>query len=544
MSPLFQSGVPTKADHSVAPAIPAETSLEGSLQTLLLFLEQAKSGMRTCILILGEDGKNVRLSVAPMLPTPPRLLSAAFFSGERMTTSALAADPLWTDFHAIAATHKLVACWANPIQALNGAILGSLLLFFDRPPGQPSSTDIVLLDTATRLAADIVVREQSKTALQKRVDTAEGAAESVRESEIRFRAMAETVPVHIWTAQPDGQLDFVTDKLAEYYALPKEELLGNKWARVVHPEDVESAGARWAHSLQTGEAYEVEFRVFYPAGDEYRWNLVRAQPHYEGDRIVRWFGCNADIEDYKRIESARDAALTETKAANKAKANFLAMMSHELRTPLNAVGGYAQLMLDGIPTPAAPEHHDYLRRIERSQKHLLGLIDSVLTHAKIESGRMTYHNIDVTVGEILDEVEPLIAPQRNAKGLSYSQDKSDLHAVFRGDKEKVVQIILNILSNAAKFTPAGGSIAVNTNVTPSTLAISVTDTGIGLSPDQVAQVFEPFVQFQSALGREHKGTGLGMPISRELARGMGGDLSVTSELNAGSTFVLTLPVSG
>ena len=293
----------------------------------------------------------------------------------------------------------------------------------------------------------------------------------------------------------------------------------------------------------------VESHVTHPYGDE-RLQLmaeVDAYPTPEGGVAVFW----RDITERERAAAERERARAEAETArsaaeeaNRAKAAFLAMMSHELRTPLNAIGGYAQLMLAGIPIPVTEVHQNYLDRIVKSQQHLLGLIDAVLLHAKLESGKETYRVGDVTVREILEVVDPLTAPQRAAKRLQYDTSECDLTLVFRADKEKVVQILLNLLSNAAKFTPTDGRIIVTTDVPSDGVgAVAVRDTGIGMTAAQLERVFEPFVQFDSSLARESKGIGLGMPISRELARGMGGDLVVSSESGAGSTFTLLLPLA-
>ena len=244
-------------------------------------------------------------------------------------------------------------------------------------------------------------------------------------------------------------------------------------------------------------------------------------------------------------EAQMRMARAEAEQANQAKARFIATMSHELRTPLNAIGGYARLMLDGIPTPASDGQRNYLERILRGQQHLLGLIDTVLTHSKLEADRMTYRMENIQVSELLDVVETLSAPQLAAKRIGYDCEGCDGKLVLRGDRQKIVQILLNLLSNAIKFTPEGGRIAIDTSVpTPGQVAIAVHDTGIGMSAEQVATVFEPYVQFDNRLTRTEHGTGLGTAISRRLARGMGGDLSVASEPGAGTTFVLTLQLDG
>ncbi|HEX5386162.1 MAG TPA: ATP-binding protein [Gemmatimonadales bacterium] len=241
-------------------------------------------------------------------------------------------------------------------------------------------------------------------------------------------------------------------------------------------------------------------------------------------------------------EAQMSRARAQAEAANRAKSEFLAMMSHELRTPLNAIGGYATLMRDGIPDPVSAGQQNYLRRIIAAQEHVLGLIDMVLTQAKLEAGEMTYRLESMRMGELLDTIESLVRPQLAAKGIVYDCTLCDTRLAMHGDRQKTVQILLNLISNAVKFTPREGRITLRTSVLEAgRVLIGVRDTGVGMTAEQMANVFEPYTQFENRLTREQKGTGLGMPISRELARGMGGDLTVESEPGAGTEFLLTLP---
>lgn len=245
--------------------------------------------------------------------------------------------------------------------------------------------------------------------------------------------------------------------------------------------------------------------------------------------------------ELRTSEALMRAARAEAEHANKAKSDFLAMMSHEFRTPLNAIGGFATLMLDGIPDRVTDGQRGFLQRIVKGQKHLLGLIDSVLTHAKLEAGRMTYRMTNVSMAELLDAVESMLTPQLATKELKYDCLGCDSDLVLRCDRQKTIQILLNLVSNAVKFTPPRGRITIRTDSpAPGRALIGVRDTGIGMSAEQIATVFEPYVQFDNELSRHEKGTGLGMPISRDLARGMGGDLTVESEPGVGTEFLLTL----
>jgi signal transduction histidine kinase/PAS domain-containing protein len=252
----------------------------------------------------------------------------------------------------------------------------------------------------------------------------------------------------------------------------------------------------------------------------------------------------AEREEHQRAERARveaDAARRRAEEANRAKAEFLAVMSHELRTPLNAIGGYAELIELGIHGPVTSEQMQALARIQTSQRHLLGLINSVLNYTRVEAGAVHYSIADVPIGEVLVTCEALIAPQAQAKRLATEYRACGPALRVRADRDKVQQIVLNLLSNAVKFTEPGGRIEIGCAARDSGVAVRITDTGRGIPIDQLERVFQPFTQVDAKLTRTQEGVGLGLAISRDLARAMGGDITVESEEGAGSTFTLTLP---
>ncbi len=238
---------------------------------------------------------------------------------------------------------------------------------------------------------------------------------------------------------------------------------------------------------------------------------------------------------------AAEAAAAEARAANRAKAEFLAVMSHELRTPLNAIGGYAELLEMGIRGPVTSQQLEDLARIRRSQRHLLSLINDLLNYAKLEAGRVQYRIDRVPAAELLAGLDALIGPQVAAKGLEYRTAAPDDAVAISADAEKLRQILLNLLSNAVKFTPAGGRIEVTVIPDGESVHIDITDTGSGIPGDKLEEIFEPFVQLGRGLTKHQDGTGLGLAISRELARAMDGELTATSVLGEGATFRLTLP---
>ena len=259
-----------------------------------------------------------------------------------------------------------------------------------------------------------------------------------------------------------------------------------------------------------------------------------------------------DLEQERQIvQTARQAAET----ASAAKSEFLATMSHELRTPLNAISGYVDLLTMELRGPVTDAQREDLARIKKSGQHLLSLINDILNLARIESGRLDLQLGDVRIADAMANLEALMAPQMRAKGLTYSETRPSNALTVHADADKLQQILLNLLTNACKFTPSGGSVQVSCDevppgaggVTPNgrrMVAVRVADTGRGIPQEKLASVFEPFVQVdrQSTQGSQ-QGVGLGLAISRHLARAMGGDLTVVSVVGVGSTFTLVLRVT-
>ncbi|MBC7895652.1 MAG: GAF domain-containing protein [Cytophagaceae bacterium] len=243
--------------------------------------------------------------------------------------------------------------------------------------------------------------------------------------------------------------------------------------------------------------------------------------------------------EHRSREEAERARLAAERASQ-AKSDFLAMMSHELRTPLNAIAGYAELLELGLRGPITPEQVSDLQKIRRNQRHLLGLINSVLNFVRLDAGRVLYDVTTVPLAACMGSIESLVEPQLNARRLHYTCALTDSAHTMRADGEKVQQVLLNLLDNAIKHTPVDGTISMRADVSATLVHVVVADSGPGIPAERLDDIFEPFVQAGADPART-QGVGLGLAISRELARGMGGDLVARRAEGEGATFVLTLP---
>jgi PAS domain S-box-containing protein len=361
---------------------------------------------------------------------------------------------------------------------------------------------------------------------------------------LSYRELAEAMPQQVWTAQPSGVLDYVNRQVMDYCRRPAEDLLGAGWLSIVCKDDIPEAVARWTHSLQTGEPYEVEFRLLRAADEQYRWHLGRAVAlRSSSGEIVKWLGTNTDIHDRKLVEAELSVAKAAADAANRAKSAFLANMSHELRTPLNAIIGYSEMLMEEAQDAGSDSFVRDVGKIHAAGKRLLELINAVLDISKVEAGKMDLHLETFAIAPVMEEVlsviDPLAKRNNNNVRLIIDSDVASMHA----DQAKVRQALINLAGNACKFTKAGEiTISIGRSGTEN-ISFAVTDSGIGMTPEQTAKLFEPFSQADHAISRSFGGTGLGLAISRRFAKMMGGDISLETEIGRGSTFTLVLPLA-
>ena len=248
-------------------------------------------------------------------------------------------------------------------------------------------------------------------------------------------------------------------------------------------------------------------------------------------------------EELRAVISEARKAWAAADSANRSKAEFLTVMSHELRTPLNSIGGYVDLLEMELRGPLTKAQKSDLARIRRSQHHLLGIINDILNFTRLEATEVKFDIIDVPLRALIADLDAVVSSLARAKSLSYRCNSPAGTVYVRADPDKLRQIIINLLSNAVKFTPEGGRVRLSSTLNQKSVSIHVEDNGPGIPRDKHEAVFEPFVQLDRGLTRTTDGTGLGLAISRGLARGMGGDVQLRSDVGVGSVFTVTIPLT-
>ena len=372
--------------------------------------------------------------------------------------------------------------------------------------------------------------------------------ESLRESEERFRLMANSIPQLAWMARPDGWLFWYNDRWYEYTGTTFEQMQGWGWQAVHDPKELPRVIERFKRALESGDPWEDTFPLRRKDG-EFRWHLSRARPLRDSQgRITKWFGTNTDVTDQREAaqqlllsKREADAARAAAEEANRLKDEFLATLSHELRTPLNAVVGWAEILrLKGPPDADFAEGIEAIARNARAQAQL---IDDLLDVSRIISGKLRLEIQRVEMAKVVEAALVAVAPLAAAKKIEIKQALSPTGTETWGDAGRLQQVVWNLLSNAIKFTESGGRVQVTVARVNSHLQITVTDSGRGILASFLPHVFERFRQADSSTRRTHGGLGLGLAIVRQIVELQGGTVAAQSEGEGkGATFTVNLPV--
>jgi two-component system, chemotaxis family, CheB/CheR fusion protein len=375
------------------------------------------------------------------------------------------------------------------------------------------------------------------------------AKKLIEASELNFRQLAEVMPQKISNADAAGNVFYYNQNWVDYSGLSFEELIGNGWNTIMHPDKLEEISQKWIHSVETGEVFETELQLLDKNGD-YKWHLSRASAvKDENGKIIKWIGAATEIQEqveYRiELEKAKNNAEIKTQIAEdavKAKQQFLSNMSHEIRTPMNVIVGFTNVVLK---TPLTDNQKEYLNAIKISGDALVILINDILDIAKVDSGKMTFEqtpfNLSVSVATMIQLFETKIM-EKNLE--LYKEYDNKIPAILIGDPMRLRQIILNLISNAVKFTSEGKITIsvrmVQENAEKVSIEFIIIDTGIGIQKNKLINIFNDFEQASIAISNSYGGTGLGLAIVKKLVELQGGRIIVNSDLGKGSTFGFVL----
>jgi len=372
----------------------------------------------------------------------------------------------------------------------------------------------------------------------------ESALAALRESEARFRTIANLLPHMLWSTRPDGHHDWYNQRWYDFTGVPEGSTDGDAWSGMFHADDQPRAWARWRHSLATGEPYEVEYRLRDRHG-EYRWVLGRALPVRDAEgRITRWMGSCTVIHEIKEVQERLESSEQALRDAARQKDLFLAALAHELRNPLAPIANAARMIL------LAPEQVDGVRYaagiVDRQAAHMRHLVEDLLDVSRVTRGLATLQKRPMHLREALDMALEQTAAAMGARGHRVEVVDEAPGLSLQADPVRVAQILSNLLNNAAKYTPDRGDVTVQVRVEPDRgmALVRVCDTGIGMEPALLARVFDLFVQAEATPARFQGGLGIGLALARSLAQQHGGSLVASSPgPGQGSVFELRLPLA-
>ncbi|BAZ10349.1 multi-sensor hybrid histidine kinase [Calothrix sp. NIES-4071] len=384
------------------------------------------------------------------------------------------------------------------------------------------------------------------------IDDTKRVEQALRESEERYRILTEVAPQVVWMSQNDGKITYCNQYWLDYTGLSFEQTIGYQWVGAIHPEDRNKVSTIWYQATGNGDNYEAEIRCRRGSDGMYRWFAARGLPlRDDSGQIVKWIGVANDIHDRKQSEIERErlllseqAAREQAENANRIKDEFLAVLSHELRTPLNPIIGWVKLLKSGKLKPQKVS--EALDTIERNAKLQVDLIEDLLDVSRILRGKLTLNptrvNLISVISAAIDTVR-LAAEAKSIQILSQISTGNSTEVLITGDVARLQQIFWNLLSNAIKFTPSGGQVEIRLLLEVPFVKITVSDNGIGISPDFLPHIFDYFRQEDSTTTRKFGGLGLGLAIVRNLVELHGGTVKAySSGLDQGATFTVKLPL--
>jgi PAS domain S-box-containing protein len=409
------------------------------------------------------------------------------------------------------------AVQSTPLVGSSGDLVGMISTHY-RTSRRPDERDLQLLDVLARQTVDTIERVRSE--------------ETLRQSEERLRALADSMPQLAWTAQPDGSIDWFNRRCYEYTGASLEQLQGWGWQSVHHPATLPEVLRGWRRCIATGTSFEMELPLRRADGT-FRRFLTRVFPLKRQDgSVLQWFGTHTDVTE---MVEAREAL----READRRKDEFLGMLSHELRNPLAPIRNSLYLLDRAEPT--GQEAHRARDVINRQVGHLTRLVDDLLDVTRITRGKVELRRLELDLAVLVRRTADDYRRMMQDRGLELAVELGDEALVVHGDETRLAQVFGNLLSNAAKFTPNGGRVTIAARAEDGRAAVRVRDTGPGIAPEVLSSIFEPFTQGKQTLARTEGGLGLGLALVRGLVSLHGGEVNVVS--GTGAEFIVRLPLA-
>ncbi len=356
----------------------------------------------------------------------------------------------------------------------------------------------------------------------------------------RFRTLADNIPQLTWMADTEGRIYWYNKRWYDYTGTTQSDMESDGWKKVHDPDRIVEISARFMDAIERGVPWQDTFPLRGKDGD-YRWFLSMAQPIRDAHgTILRWFGTNTDVTEQREQEIELEAARDAAEEANHAKSQFLANMSHELRTPLSAVIGYSEMLEEEVEELGEKHLLADLGKIKSNARHLLSVINDVLDISKIEANKVEIFAEVFDVAEMVREVASTVGGLVESKGNTLDLRMADDLGSMHSDVVKIRQVLINLLSNAAKFTE-NGRITLGVSRASDIVTFTVSDTGLGMTEEQLGRLFERFAQADASTTRRFGGTGLGLAITKAFTTMLGGEVSASSRPGLGSTFSVSIP---